>query len=74
MQVFALAAECAMERSRLIAVEEALDLWALAASLQVDIPAFPAFLGPCCPCYSAVSSDYVPTRVTLSLTSGAYTC
>ena len=35
MQVFALAAECAMERSRLVPVEEALDLWALAASLQV---------------------------------------
>lgn len=38
MQVFALAAECAMERSRLVPVEEALDLWALAASLQVHYP------------------------------------
>ena len=37
VQVFALAAECAMERGRLVQAEEALDLWALAASLQARI-------------------------------------
>ena len=37
-QVFALATECALDKSRPVPAEEALDLWALAASLQVSVP------------------------------------
>ena len=35
VQVFSLAVECALDRERPVPPEEALDLWALAASLQV---------------------------------------
>ena len=45
MQVFSLAVECALDRDRPVPTEEALDLWALAASLQVRLanPWGPAF-------------------------------
>ena len=37
VQVFSLAVECILDRKRPVPPEEALDLWALAASLQVRL-------------------------------------